>query len=227
MSAQDKDTSWRFAAGVTAYSQNSFVEGEHPIEINLRYRVKGNHVLKLKLPFMNRQKSHNMNYSLADILPPNVGNTVAYTPFDKEKLYGFDLGYDYNWGLLKGFSLTGGINLANYWYKNEIASVSTTISNVQPNNFTFSQSKSIKQAFGVAFKPQVGIRYIYRFLIGELSLGPNFRISDFRQKDCAESLFCKTPDDPLVFKNWGTSEVTSKFNFSVLFNLDISIGVVF
>jgi hypothetical protein len=128
---RERGDDWRFAAGITLYSNNPYQAyldlPRQPLEFNFRYKIGDHHVLRMGLPIV-------VNLNLGEggwVLSPyrydgKKSLKEYYTQVKKEmdfqqyfhtlknrySLYGIALGYDYNHSIIPAFSVFGGAELA-------------------------------------------------------------------------------------------------------------------
>lgn len=186
-SAQDapKEKSWTAAAGITAYSQNSFVKGEHPWEINLRYKMKEHHVLRASVAFMNKKNEampsgkFSVDY-VAEKLPISSGFSEMFGDKSK-KMHGFSIGYDYDYRIWNKLSILAGMDGGfGIWKETEEYYHIGIAGFYRPNARAFNYGRFYDQYKTTLYniKPLLGIRYRYGCLLGEFSLGPNIQFSN-------------------------------------------------
>ena len=184
-----KDSDWRFAAGVTLYSNNEytgFIELEHrPLEVNLRYRVGTRHTFRMGLPLSlnvnmeapNYPKSYNDEMSLEDYYKWMSAYSTAqhFTMYENNySLAGISLGYDYSFSLTNQFSAFAGVDLAYYYLGAHVeyfqASYSQSSEEKTSELDLLEYVKFTNKVNSIAVKPFVGLRYHYQKLILEASL---------------------------------------------------------
>lgn len=186
-----KNKEWKFAAGVTLYSNFPITQKEKPIEFNFRYKLKSNHTLKVNIPIAANKYPHdsyNQNYvkdlSFSEFveLKKREGYTPLYGFVDdiKYSLYGITLGYDYEYALPFDFSIYAGLDLTHYTYKVNFDqyrieyNFETPVKEKVPFlEIEKNQRQDILQY--CSLKPIAGIRYIFRkFILIEASAGYKF-----------------------------------------------------
>jgi len=196
-----KENDWKFAAGVTLYSNNLYVYNENllerqPLEFNFRYKLAQNHILRFSTPTawkvkLTRDPSYTEpNYTLDESLNNKalayyiaMKNDVAYSNFSKTKesyynLFGSSIGYDYNLNLGYGVSLTAGIDFSYYYYK--------SIQKFYGINYTVLDGSDIAALYNLNYvertnewnalvaKPVIGLRYQLQKLLLEGTVGYAF-----------------------------------------------------
>ena len=221
ISAQSENASWRFAAGVTAYSQNSFVEGEHPIEINMRYRVKGNHVLRIGIPFLNKTKDNvegwgDISYEIQRLLEyANHGATGAAPWTYNKKLYGLNIGYDYTIFEWKNICFLGGFDLSigKYTEFNKGYGLSVHSFNSENRFVSISNYSQNNKTKWINLKPFCGIRYQFKYLLGEFSIGPVVNTCKNSKKKIYQNCRTDFPDEIDIgnYKSKNTSTKVSLY----------------
>lgn len=174
---------WTFAAGITAYSSNSYAKGWHPWEINLRYKIKGHHVIRAGVAF--KKKSGEAMYDdypgvdyVAENFPKYPGFAIMVGNKSK-KLHGFSIGYDYDYKLYNQLSIFGGLE-SNFVISKEIDEyygISSYGFYLDERAFFYNQFNKNNKTDYYNIKPIIGIRYNYKCLAGEFSLGPNIQFS--------------------------------------------------
>jgi len=197
---QNKD--WKFAAGVTIYTNNNYIMKEkilerQPIEVNFRYKFKQHHVLRLQFPFSFKVNMH----GIPSIERPYLNQVMsgkeenkAYEiwkgmkadNFDFTKtnqyyysLFGASLGYDYDLKLKYGISVLGGFEFSFTHWKCYFDYIGGTFSELDEDN----QSQLINldyttqkyQINCLSIKPLLGCRYLFqKKLLIECSIGYGF-----------------------------------------------------
>jgi len=199
---QNKD--WKFAAGVTLYSNNHYVWNENlierqPLEFNFRYKIKQHHVLRLSVPIswkVNKAGEPEFptpRYPMGEVTLEDYLETLhdqdrVYAIYYKmlqfyETVYGASLGYDYNYSLDKYLSLFAGIDFAyNKW---QVDAKYYTIDYNGLNENGESALRGIAATnlrhgrIGYSMKPLMGLRLNFQKLLLEASLGYMAIKSDF------------------------------------------------
>jgi hypothetical protein len=200
-----KETDWKFAAGVTLYSNNLYVYNENllerrPLEFNFRYKLAPNHVLRLNLPitFNVKMKGDPLyllpNYELDKSIEnmalaflDGMKHDEAYSNYFVNKngyynLLGGSIGYDYNLNLNYRFSIAEGIDLS-YFYKSYDNFYQIGYSIVDGNNkanlsyVDYVERTSSFNAFVV--KPEIGLRYRFQKILLEGNVGYAFTYGNF------------------------------------------------
>lgn len=201
-----KENDWKFAAGVTLYSNNLYVYNENllerqPLEFNFRYKLAPNHVLRLSVPITFNVKMKGdpfyllPNYELDKSIEnkalaflDGMKHDEAYSNYFVNKngyynLLGGSIGYDYNLNLNHGFSIAAGIDLSYYYYKSYDNFYQIDYSVVDINNkadlssVAYVERTSRFNAFVV--KPEIGLRYQFQRLLLEGNVGYAFTHSNF------------------------------------------------
>ena len=194
LDCNDKTKDWRFAAGVTLYNNTQYGSGYidndyRPLEFNLRYKFNNNHVIRMSLPIVIKQK---LDGSIVNH-PVYYGNVsledyynFMLTEYAREhyqmiehnySLYGTALGYDYNYSFTPRFSAFAGVDLAYYYTERNF--VYYGIAYLRPDNFVskvylLEYVQYNEHIYEYAIKPMAGIRYQYQKLLFEISLGYMF-----------------------------------------------------
>jgi len=199
---QNKD--WKFAAGVTLYSNNHYVWNENvierqPLEFNFRYKIKNHHVLRLALPIswkVNKagepefpnQRYPTYEVTLEDYLEKLHEQDYIYANYYKilqfyESLYGVSLGYDYNYSFGKYLSLFGGIDFAYNHLQVDVKYYNIFYMGLDENGKSelgnISVNKLRHGRVGYSIKPLVGFRLNFQKLLFEANLGYMVVKSDF------------------------------------------------
>lgn len=201
----EKDADWKFAAGVTLFSNNMYVSQyklleRKPLEFNFRYKLAQNHILRFSTPIalkvkLTRSPSSTMpNYELDESLYNKalayyiaMKHDVAYSDFFKTKesyynLLGGTIGYDYNLNFGSGISVATGVDVSYYNYKSTDKFYGILYSKLDDNNMAelslvhYIERTNEWHAF--VAKPQICLRYQYQKLLLEGSLGYAFTISN-------------------------------------------------
>jgi hypothetical protein len=200
-----KENDWKFAAGITLYSNNLYVSQyklleRQPLEFNFRYKFGQNHMVKLSTPIawkvkLTRDPNYTEpNYPLDESLDNKalayyiaMKNDVAYSNFSKTKesyynLFGGSVGYDYNMNLVYGISVAGGVDFSYYYCMSFEKFYGILYSKFDDNNnahldlVDYTERTNSWNAF--AAKPQVSLRYQFQKLLLEGSVGYAFTISN-------------------------------------------------
>jgi hypothetical protein len=201
----EKDTDWKFAAGVTLYSNNMYVSQyklleRQPFEVNFRYKLGKNHIIRFSTPLAWKVKETkspltNMpNYELDESLYNKalayyiaMKNDEVYSDFVKVErndynLFGGSIGYDYNMSLGYGISVAAGIDLSYYNYKSTEKFYGIGYSVPDKNDVTkiefIDYTERTNECKAFAAKPQVCLRYQFQRLLLEGSIGYTFTISN-------------------------------------------------
>ena len=202
---QPKDD-WKFAVGITLYSNNLYVYNENllerqPLEFNFRYKLGQNHIVRLSTPIawkvkLTRDPQYTEpNYALDESMKnkamayfDGLKHDVAYSDFFKTKrsyynLFGGSIGYDYNMNLGLGISLAAGIDLNFYYYKSiqNFYSIDYSVLNgnntATLSNLYYEELTNNRYAF--SFKPNLALRYQFQKLLLEGNVGYAFTYSNF------------------------------------------------
>lgn len=201
----EKDADWKFAAGVTLYSNNMYVSRyklleRKPLEFNFRYKLAQNHILRLSTPIALKVKTtrdhyyREPTYALDESLNNKalayyiaMKHDVAYSEYVKSEenhynLFGGSFGYDYNINFGYGISLAAGVDFSYYYYKSSekfyIIGYSVPDNNDITNIEYIDYTKRTNEWNAFATKPQICLRYQYQKLLLEGSLGYAFTISN-------------------------------------------------
>lgn len=203
----EKDTNWKFATGVTVYSNNHYVSDvnileRQPLEFNLRYKLKERHVLRLSIPILWKVNKHGepavssqayptREVTLEDYLQTLHDKDYTYADYYKtlqysESLYGISAGYDYNLPLGKSISLFAGFNLS--YSHLEVASKYYNISYYGLDNENKSKIGLISlmnmniKTMAYTINPLLGVRYQFQKLLFEGNIGYAFTKADYAIK---------------------------------------------
>ena len=195
---QPKDD-WKFAAGVTLYSNNLYVYPENflerePMEFSFRYKLKSKHVFKLNIPVSYKEKKSGTptlsqyptgEVSLEDYLeklrdPDYIWASYHKVLYYNETLCGVSLGYDYNINLLQNLSIFPGINMAYNYLSNDSKYYMIDYHEIDANNnseiFAITLSKNKLYGNSITLTPHAGLRYQFQNLLFEASLGYVLRV---------------------------------------------------
>jgi len=210
MAAQCKDCfqedgDWKFAAGVTLYSNNTYVSDinileRQPLELNLRYKLGRRHVLRLSLPIpwkVNKSGEPAVGYPLFPIgeIPLDEylkqlhnQDFTSYANYYKslhfyESLSGISVGYDYDFPLSKSVSLFAGGDLAYYHLAIESKYYNIDYQGLDENDKSeigiISLHNRHDKKKGYVIKPLLGARYQFQKLLMEASVGYAFIKADY------------------------------------------------
>jgi hypothetical protein len=121
---------WKFAAGVALVNNIPYAPSlqiRQPLELNLRYKFLGKHVLRLGVPLAWKTKVYGSpvypEYPLSEISSEkyvqNMQNEFEYNYFTRSlvyyyTIYGFSLGYSFDYSIYKDVSIFGGLDVAYY-----------------------------------------------------------------------------------------------------------------
>lgn len=192
---------WKFAAGVTVYSNNHYISFQNvlerqPLEFNFRYIFRERHVLRVSLPIIYKSNKHGEPEIHitpdGNVFRPNSLEAYLQSLRDKEwdyahytkplhyyeSLYGVSIGYDYDYFLGNNISAFGGINTAYYrssvdskYYSVSYASLDEE-SKSEFSYITLNNNNLTYSAFTVT--PLLGLRYNFQKLLFEANLGYSF-----------------------------------------------------
>jgi hypothetical protein len=200
-----KKDNWKFAAGVTLYSNNLYVSQyklleRQPLEFNFRYKLAQNHILRFSTPIawkikLTTDPSYTEpNYALDESLDNKalayyiaMKNDVVYSDFSKTKesyynLFGGSVGYDYYMNLGSGISVAAGLDLSYYNYRSTEKFYGIGYSVPDENDVTnvefvnYTERTNEWKAF--VAKPQICLRYQFQKLLLEGSTGYAFTKSN-------------------------------------------------
>lgn len=189
-----KDDSWKFAAGVTLYSNTDYSGGyidltHRPLEFNLRYKISNNHVLRMGLPLVIKENlwgsiSYPPNYdeqnSLEDyykLMLSEDAREYFQMVGNNYSMYGITLGYDYNYSFTPAFSAFAGVDLAYYYSLRRLNFYGITYLKPIDNSSKILMMEYVQENdyfYKYAINPIAGIRYQYQKLLIEVSLGCSF-----------------------------------------------------
>jgi hypothetical protein len=196
-----KENDWKFAAGVTLYSNNHYVAESdilerQPLELNFRYKLNDKHVFRLNLPMAWKVNLHygDTEGSITDFTA-DTGNKVDdylegmrndywhYADFYKKTDYYYNLlgasaGYSMNHYFGKGLSLFAGIDLGCVFYHNYASFYKIGYYELNDNNISELRSISYVERINnynkYSVKPLVGINFRYQKLLLDISGGYSF-----------------------------------------------------
>lgn len=205
IAAQCKDCfqedNWKLAAGVTLYSNNTYVSDinvmeRKPLEFNFRYKLTPNHILRLSTPIvwkakLTRDPSYtDPNYTLDESLDnkalaylDGMKHDATYSEYFKKKesyynLFGGSIGYDYNLNLGYGVSLTAGIDFSYYCYKSiqKFYGIDYTVLNGSNMAalYNLNYVERTNEWNALVAKPVIGLRYQFQKLLLEGNVGYAF-----------------------------------------------------
>jgi len=205
VSAQCKDClpkdDWKFAAGVTLYSNNLYVYNENllerqPLEFNFRYKFGQNHIIRLSTPMawkvkLTRDPSYtDPNYALDENLDnkalaylDGMKHDATYSEYFKTKesyynLFGGSIGYDYNLNLGYGVSLAAGIDFSYYCYKSIQKFYGVDYTVLDGSNmaalYNLNYVERTNEWNALVAKPVIGLRYQFQKLLLEGTVGYAF-----------------------------------------------------
>ena len=187
----DKDVDWRFAAGLTLYSNNLY-DGKlipkpyKPLEFNFRYKVGTNHVIRMSIPVARKVDLGRIwtpyDYDGQESLEDYFNGMLSKGGFQRYNqiieshysLYGIALGYDYNYSFTPVFSTFGGIELAYYYsiYQSKYNEILYWM-NAEDYRSSLDYMRYLRTNlyWNVgAVKPLAGIRYQFQKLLFEASI---------------------------------------------------------
>lgn len=202
MNAQCKDcfqneNDWKFAAGVTIYSNNHYFWDENilerqPLEFNFIYKIKSSHVLRLSLPILYKVNKSgtpspsqypNGEVSLEDYIDKLRDPDYTWASYHKvlnytESLYGASIGYDYDLVISDALSVFAGLNFA-YNYMSTDSKYYTIDYHELDNEYKSSLgiiALREKQLYrnGLSLTPLIGFRYHFQKLLFEANIGSVF-----------------------------------------------------
>lgn len=200
-----KENDWKFAAGVTLYSNNMYVSQyklleRQPLEFNFRYKLAQNHIVRFSTPIALKVKMtrdhyyREPTYALDESLNNKalayyiaMKHDVAYSEYVKSEenhynLFGGSLGYDYKINFGYGISLAAGVDFSYYYYKSfekyYVIGYSVPDNSDVTNIEYIDYTKRTNEWNAFATKPQVCLRYQFQRLLLEGSIGYAFTISN-------------------------------------------------
>lgn len=211
INAQCKDcfpteNDWKFAAGVTLYSNNLYVYNENllerqPLEFNFRYKLAPNHILRLSSPIALKTKITKdpqyteINYALDGTLEnkalaylDGLKHDAGYSEYYKVNdyyynLFGASIGYDYSLNLSHGISLSAGFDLSFYYYQVNDEYFDINYSILDANNMSqlnyLTYVKITNDRYAYSLKPFLAICYKFQNLLIEGNVGYSGTISKF------------------------------------------------
>jgi hypothetical protein len=180
-----KDSDWRFAAGVTLYSNNDYTGyldlSHRPLEVNFRIKMN-RHTLRMGIPVAikmdmgainypgnyNRQTTleEYYNFMLTSKFIPSYYQTME----NKYSLYGVSLGYDFTFSITPAFSAFAGFDLAHYnsLHQSRYFAIGYTFAEDKSADIFLMSYNEIDTKWSVnAVKPLLGLRYQFQKLIFE------------------------------------------------------------
>jgi hypothetical protein len=199
-----EDGKWKFAAGVTLYSNNTYVSDinimeRQPLELNFRYKLGRQHVLRLSLPIpwnVNKSGEPAVSYPrfptgeipLDEYLKQLHKQDFTYAVYYKtlhfyESLSGISVGYDFDFPLNKSLSLFAGADAAYYRLAIESKYYSISYDGLDENDKSeigiISLLNRHDKKKGYVIKPLLGARYQFQKLLMEASVGYAFIKADY------------------------------------------------
>lgn len=187
-----KFQNWKFAAGITLYSDmnmNAFLK-KQPLEFNFRYTPDNRHTFRLNIPLIlkydlpgdSKGEYFTENITVQELADKILQREYGDYDFVQKKTnssVGISLGYDYSYPLISRLSLFAGVDVGYLNKKDHISYYNANYSLVPDNPekpFILSfvlhiDSKMTGHRFFV--EPLVGLRYPFRQLLFEASLGYN------------------------------------------------------
>ena len=202
-----KENDWKFAAGVTLYSNNHYVSDvnileRQPLEFNFKYKLKDRHLLRFSVPLLLKTNKHGepqvtspeyptKEVTLEDYLQTLHNKDFTYAYYTKtlhyyETLMGISAGYEYNLPIGNSFSLLAGLNLS--YYNLAVLSKFYSIDYYELDAENKSKigliglwNKEIN-GFGYAVNPMLGVNYKFQKLLLEANIGYVFTKVDYNIK---------------------------------------------
>ena len=183
---QKDEKEWKFAAGVTLLSNRDYtdyVQKRSPLELNLKYRISGNHfvsasgIISLKNDVHRYpeefypNKNMDIKTYLEIIRSNNYSEIVVVDNY--YDLYGGAIGYNYSYPIWQKLSLFAGAELGYYrqhWIdKNFQNHYSDDDGQLYLNAVFFDSGELMYNIF--SFKPEAGLQYKFKNLLAEASIG--------------------------------------------------------
>lgn len=190
----DRDYDWRFAAGVTLYSNMTypleFSDYFHPLEFDFKYKLSDHNILRASIPIIWKRnifgstqvphlpdKTTTLEQYVADL--HSIDNSGYYDPVNVIENYatvlGLALGYEYNFPLMTKLNFLGGLDIgytyqyihAKYFslgYYHLDANNQTTLYQIDDNTID-----SYDNIFNI--KPFIGVSYQFQKLLVEANVG--------------------------------------------------------
>ena len=197
---QNKD--WKFAAGITVYTNNNYVRDEkvlerQPIEPNVRFKFKRHHVLRFQFPFslkvnisgipgvespfLNQVMNGNGENKAYEIWKGMEAGTFNFIRTNQYyySLFGASLGYDYDYKLKYGFSIFGGFDFSFTHYEINTDHIDIYFTELNEDNqaqlryLDYLTNKFQENCLSI--KPLLGLRYVFqKKILLECSIGKGF-----------------------------------------------------
>lgn len=194
----EESDGWKFAAGVTLYSNNRYVSEydifleRQPLEFNFRYKLNENHVLRLNLPMAWKVNYSTDPQGTYPQFEANTGNKANdyyegmkndywyYADFFKVKdyyynLFGVSAGYSFNHYLFYGLSMYIGIDFGyvhHSAYSNYYHIGYTALDNNNTSELrAISYVERVNCHNTYSTKPLLGINFQYKNLLFDISGG--------------------------------------------------------
>lgn len=173
-----KFQNWKFAAGITLYSNMTFNNPQYkqPLEFNFRYTPDNRHTFRLNIPLIpnhdlpgdSRRMHFNENFTVeefADLILQGKYSSYDFVQKKNQSLYGMSLGYDYSYPLISKLSLFAGVDAGYYRLTEDLNfyNLSYIMANDEIGKIfrlsivTHEKSKILCQSITV--KPLIGLRY--------------------------------------------------------------------
>ncbi|MFT3751618.1 MAG: hypothetical protein QM800_01665 [Paludibacter sp.] len=189
-----KEDSWKFAAGVTLYSNMTypleFTNSFHPLEFDFKYKLSDKSILRAGIPVIWKRnimgspevphlpdKTTTLEQYVADL--HSLYNSTYYNPVNVVEYYtsvlGISLGYEYDLPVAKKLNLSGGIDLGyayQYVYDKYFALGYYSLdANNQTTLFQITYNTGERYDHILNIKPFAGVNYQFQKLMVEANIG--------------------------------------------------------
>jgi hypothetical protein len=240
----DRDNDWRFAAGVTLYSNMTypleFSDYFHPFEFDFKYRLSDHNILRASIPiiwkrniFGSTQVPHlpdqttTLEQYVADL--HSIDNSGYYDPVNVIENYatvlGLALGYEYNFPLMNKINISGGVDIGYTYQYIHAKYFALGYYHLDANNQStlYQISYNINDIYDniLNIKPFVGINYQFEKLMIEANIGyyycTYFVNQKYQEKD-SDAYNVIRNATPLI-KNWTFSLDKINYKISLFYTL--------
>jgi hypothetical protein len=208
----NKNDDWKFAAGVTLYSNKYLYSFElkQPLEFNLRYKLNEHHTLRLSAPIALKVNWEKLDYqeypfghdvSVEEYLkwikgenPESIGQVGSgfyNMRYNYYNLWGISLGYDYSYNFTSFLSTFASADFSYYNLTSYTNYYYVLFNKIEPNNYTLgvvTQDKYLNIHNEFSIKSLLGIRYRFQKLLFEASAGVLYPFC-FKQSDTVKSSY--------------------------------------
>lgn len=189
-----KENDWRFAAGVTLYSNMTYpLENTnyfHPLEFDFKYKLSARNILRASIPIIWKRnimgstqaphlpdKTTTLEQYVADL--HSIDNSGYYDPVNVIENYasvlGISLGYEYNFAIFDKLNFLGGVDLGYTYQYLHSRSFSLGYYHLDENNQTtlyqIDEDTIDRYDNILNIKPFVGLSYQFQKLLVEANIG--------------------------------------------------------